>query len=73
MPTFSDPVTNTRYDPIGDPSGFLMKMVGIVVGLTLTALAASIALRQALPWTQGQLSQLSGGVVGDTGGAWEGW
>ena len=67
MVKFTDPITDTEYNPIGDPTGTIVKSVYAIAGITMTLLLVSIANNNILPQVQGTLSSLTGtGVGGDS-------
>jgi hypothetical protein len=65
MVSFEDPVTDTTYDPIGNPGGTAWKFIMMVGGLTMTLLAVGIANNNVLPWITNTFSNLTGTDVGD--------
>jgi hypothetical protein len=62
--SFQDPITDTEYNPIGDPTGTAVKSVYAIAGITMTLLLVSIANNNILPQVQGVLSGLLGTGVG---------
>lgn len=64
MVRFTDPITDTEYNPIGDPTGTAVKSVYAIAGITMTLLLVSIANNNILPTVQGALSGLLGTGVG---------
>jgi hypothetical protein len=67
MVEFTDPITDTSYDPIGDPAGTVLQAVYAVAGIAMTALLVSIATGNVLPRVQGFLSDMLGIDAGDSG------
>ena len=67
MVKFTDPITDTEYNPIGDPTGTAVKSVYAIAGITMTLLLVSIANNNILPSVQGFLGGVLGtGVGGDS-------
>jgi hypothetical protein len=67
MPEFTDPLTDTSYDPIGDPSGTAVQAVYAIAGISMTLILISIANSNVVPRVQGFLASLTGGSVGEDG------
>jgi hypothetical protein len=67
MVEFSDPITDTNYDPIGDPSGTALQAVYAIAGISMTLLLVSIANTNVVPRVQSFLSSLTGADVGEGG------
>jgi len=63
---FEDPLTDTTYDPLGDPSGTAMQALGIVFGLSMTIILFGLANSTVAPKI-GNLLQTVG--LGDEGSA----
>ena len=66
MVEFEDPITETEYDPVGDPSGTLLQSVYAVAGITMTLLLLGIAQGRVLPAVREFIKSLLG--VDPTGG-----
>jgi len=60
MVEFEDPITDTSYNPIGDPSGTLLKSVYAVAGITMTLLLLGVAQNSVLPQVQSFVESLLG-------------
>lgn len=67
MPEFTDPLTDTSYDPIGDPSGTAVQAIYAVAGISMTLILISIANSNVVPKVQSLLSGLTGADVGEGG------
>jgi hypothetical protein len=67
MPEFTDPLTDTSYDPIGDPSGTVVQAIYAIAGISMTLILISIANSNVVPKVQNALSSLTGGSVGEGG------
>lgn len=63
MAEFQDPITDTTYDPLGDPAGTALKSVYVIAGIAMTLLLFNIASGSVLPRVQSVL-----GLGGDSGG-----
>lgn len=60
MVEFTDPITDTKYNPVGDPAGTVLQSVYIVLGLTMTLLLLGIAQAGVLPRVQSLIGNLLG-------------
>jgi hypothetical protein len=67
MPEFTDPLTDTSYDPIGNPSGTAIQAVYAIAGISMTLLLISIANTNVVPKVQQLLANLTGANVGEGG------
>jgi hypothetical protein len=65
MVEFTDPITDTQYDPIGDPSGTAVQAIYAILGISMTLILVSIANSNVVPRVQNLLSGLTGGTVGE--------
>lgn len=66
MAKLKDPITDTTYDPLGDPAGTALQAVYAVAGIAMTALLVSIATGNVLPRVQSFVSDLLGINAGDS-------
>jgi len=67
MVQFTDPLTDTNYNPIGDPVGTAKQSVYAIAGISMTLLLLSIANTNVVPRVQSALSSLTGANVGEGG------
>jgi len=63
MVEFEDPVTDVTYDPLGDPTGTLMKAVTVVGGIAMTIVLFSLANSSVVPVIQNAVNEATGGFV----------
>jgi len=68
MVEFEDPITNTSYDPIGDPTGTALQAVYAVLGIAMTLLLVGIARSSVLPFVSGLVEDVVGVDTGGTDG-----
>jgi hypothetical protein len=65
---FEDPITDTSYDPFGDPSGTLMKAVSVVLGIGMTLVLFGIAQSTVVPTLAGVFDAVPGVDSGQADG-----
>jgi hypothetical protein len=64
MVEFEDPITDTDYDPMGDPAGTAWKFIMVIGGITMTLLAFMVAQNNVLPTVTSFIGGLTGSNVG---------
>jgi hypothetical protein len=68
MTEFEDPITDTSYDPLGDPAGTALQSIYVVLGIGMTLVLFGIAQSTVVPTLAGLFDVIPGVDSGQADG-----